>query len=630
MTAPTRVRCRTVDGTPHVLHLTVVGEAGTTGELPARLVSVDGGPPLLQKWVPRTPAGRPGPLGPLDREIRAVHRFAEVFPPDAYPVELPRLRYYDVDGEDPFVLLDPYRGVPATEALPGLTARDRYRLQVGLLRALHLAGAAGMAHGRVGLDVLRWDAAAGTAQLVDFGHAAPAAPHADVRAAGLALWRTAHPGDAAPDPAAADGALGTLLAGVFADPPATPPTPGELLARLREPTGGHAADPHARLAADVYAFEAEVRRKRARRVPERGPGRWDRLRRLVGPAPVEPPAPVRCPVCLDSYPPPDDGLWRRDDDGKYHELIQAGEDPLKRGADLVNTYRRCPNPSQDTAEHYLPANYFAHDPPLVVALVGRPGAGKTHLLAAMVRGVVEHNGLTRHGLTAVPMDLHRHDAYRTSFLEPVGRGERLPGTPERLTDPVEILLLRGARGTRPLVLFDVAGEDLQAVGDGDLARFLVGTDALIFVHGLEPVPDGRGDQALEMSLARLQAVPDLARLPAAIVATKADRLRYHAPVDGWLRFEHSGPDAPDPRVVHLESRDVYAFLHHRGEHGALAPFSVFDRCTLHFASASGGEAAPDRPVFPRGFAPSRVLQPLVAVLAMTGVLDGPGVAEVGS
>lgn len=136
--------------------------------------------------------------------------------------------------------------------------------------------------------------------------------------------------------------------------------------------------------------------------------------------------------------------------------------------------------------------------------------------------------------------------------------------------------------------------------------------------------------AREMSLARLQAVPDLERLPAAIVVTKSDRLRYQPPVDGWLRYEDNSPGPVDPRVVHLESRDVYAFPHRRGELGALAPFSVFNRCTLHFASASGGEAEPDRKVFPRGFEPSRALQPLVSILAMTGLLEGPGMGDVGS
>ncbi|WP_156753385.1 ATP-binding protein [Actinokineospora pegani] len=642
---PTTVHCRAIDGTRHTLRLTVIGETTITGALRSRSVSVESGPVLLQKWVQRTTSGRPGPLGPLDCEIRATHRFAQMFPPDDYPCELPRLRYYDVDSEDPFVLLDPYRGVPATEVVSRLTAHERCRLQVGLLRALHLIAAAGIAHGRVGLDVVRWDATTASAQLVDFEQAMPVELHNDVRDAGLAIWRTAQPahrGKEAPEVAAGDGTLGSLLAGVFVDPPAAPPLPGELLARLREPTEIHAVDARARLAPDFHAFEAAVWRKRERRQEDeerrkRAGGRWPRLRSLVK-RPTSParhdndesPALARCPMCLDSYPLPDNGLWRRDNQGRYHEIPAAGQDGLKRGLDLVNTYRRCPNPSQDATEHFLPANYFAHDPPLVVAMIGRPGAGKTHLLAAMVRGIVEHNGLTPYGLTAVPMDLHRHDAYRTSFLEPVGRGLRLPETPERLTDPAEILLIRGRNSTRPLVLFDVAGEDLQAVGDGELARFLVGADAMIFVHGVDPLPEGRGDQALEMSLARLQAVPDLGRLPAAIVATKSDRLRYQAPVDSWMRSERDSFVPVDPKQSHLESGDVYAFLHHRQEYGALAPFTVFDRCTLHFVSASGSESAPDKQEFPRGFHPSRALQPLVAILAMTGVLEGPELRHIGT
>lgn len=611
------IRCRAVDGSRRTLRLAEVGPAATAGTLPARLVAVDG-ETLLQKWLPRLENGRPAPLDALDAEILATHRFAELFPADAYPTELPRLRFYDVDSEDPFVLLTPYRGVPVPEVLAHMTSQDRRLLQTGLLRALHFAGMVGVVHGRIGHDALRWDAATRSVQLVDFEHAVVGDVRADMWDAGLALWRTEHPehlGSDAPD--LDGGALSTLLAGVFVEP-ASRPTPGELLARLREFPQARAVDLAARLHPGVQAFDAEVQRKRDRQTPVRPTPWWSRLR-LGKPAPG--PALVRCPVCLDSYPAPDDGLWRRDEHGKYHELEAGPQDPLKTELDLVNMYRRCPNPSRDSAEHFLPANYFAHDTPLVVALVGQPTAGKTHLLAAMVREAVERNGLAPYGLTAVPMDLHLHDAYRSCVLEPAGRGQQLPETPERLTGPADILLLRNGDRIRPLVLFDVAGEDLQAVGDAELARFLVGTSAVIFVHGLEPTPDRDGNQALEMSLARLQAVADHQRLPAAIVATKADRLRYQALVSRWLRHHDGGVD---PRLLHLESRDVYAFLHHRQEHAALAPFSVFDRCTLHFVTASGSDAVDA--AYPRGFHPGRVLQPLVAVLAMAGVLDG---AEVG-
>lgn len=665
---PTTVRCRTIDGTPRTLRLTVVGDAAPTGPgLPTRMVSVDGGRPLLQKWVPRTPSGQPGPLDPLDREIQATHRFALFFPRDAYPLELPRLRYYDVDSADPFVLLEPYLGVPVAGVLQQLAAQDRYPLQVGLLRALHLAGAAGLTHGRVALETLRWDAGTRAVQLVDFeraarigernpGGAGPADIRDDVWDAGLAIWRTAYPahtGRAAPDLTPDGGALRTLLAGVFVDPPAARPTPGDLLARLREPTQLRVIDLGAAERASLTAFDQAVQRKRERRraaVARVTPAQswWTRLWSVPtgpGPRPQPPDAPapgvdprlevdprpvlVRCPVCLDSYPLPGDELWRRNG-GQYHQDSPAARDPLKRSFGDLHGYRRCPNPSQDAAEHYLPATYHAYDPPLVVAMIGQPTAGKTHLLAAMIREVVERGGLTPYGLTATPLDLHRHDSYRELFLEPTGHGARLPGTPEQLTDPVDILLISGRNGTRPLAFFDVAGEDLQAVGDGDLARFLIGTNAVIFVHGLEPVPERRGNQALEMSLARLRVVPHLERLPATIVVTKSDRLRYLPPVDRWLRRERD-PLAPiDAGLLHRESRDVYGFLHHRQEHAALAPFSVFNRCTLHFASASGSEAALEKEVFPRGFEPLRVLEPLVAILAMAGMIEGPQARLVGT
>lgn len=655
---PTTICCRAIDGTPRTLRLTVVGKLATTSTcLPARMVSIDGGPQLLQKWVPRTPSGEPGPLDPLDREIRATHRFARLFPRDAYPPELPRLCYYDVDSDEPSVLLEPYRGAPVPEVLQQVAAQDRYQLQVGLLRALHLAGAAGMTHGRVDLDTLRWDAGTKSVQLVDFeraaqigerspgtGDAEPADIRNDIWDAGLAIWRTTYPthtGRGTPDLTVDDsGALSTLLAGVFVDPPAARPTPEDLLARLRESPQVDVVDLGARLRASSNAFDKAVERKRERSREEARvtPSQSWRARfwaALTGPGsrlqPAETPRPaiVRCPVCLDSYPRPDDELWRQND-GQYHQDSSAVRDPSKVDLARLNGYRRCPNPSQDTPEHYLPATYHAYDPPLVVAMIGRPAAGKTHLLAAMIREVVERGGLTPYGLTATPLDLNRHDVYRKAFLEPTEHGVQLPGTPERLTDPVDILLIRGRHGIRPLAFFDVAGEDLQAVGDGELARFLIGTNAVIFVHGLEPTPERRGNQALEMSLARLRAVPDLERLPAAIVATKSDRLRYLPPVDRWLRHERD-PLAPvDAELLHRESRDVYAFLHHRQEHAALAPFSVFDRCTLHFASASGSEASPEKEVFPRGFEPSRVLEPLVAILAMAGMIEGAQARLVGT
>ncbi|MEV0697259.1 hypothetical protein AB0I53_04980 [Saccharopolyspora sp. NPDC050389] len=646
----TEVRCRAVDGTPRTLRLEVIGDAGVSGGgLPTRVVSVDGGPRLLQKWVPRNESGDPGRLRPLDREIRALHRFALTFPHDGYPPELPRLWYYDVDGDEPFVLVEPYRGKPVEGLLPELGAQHRYRLQVGLLRALHLAAVAGMTHGRVDLEALRWDSETRTVQLVDFERAAGIGEQRgsadgrcvdvrdDVWDAGLTLWRTVHPhtGRGAPDLTVDGGALSTLLDGVFVNPPEVRPTPADLLTRLREPTDVPVLMPGSALVPGVEAYKNLLRRKReqaAAQAAQDAPSRsWLPWRRASKSEVDHQPVLVRCPVCLDSYPRPlpDDELWRHED-GEFVKDDSSSLDPQKRQFRNLSGYRRCPNPSDDADEHFLPATYYDHGPPLVVALIGRPSAGKTHLLAAMLREVVDRGGLTPYGLTATALDLHRHDRYRRQTLEPAERGERLPGTPEGLTDPAEILLISGPGGSRPLVFFDVAGEDLQAVGDSRLARFLIGTGALIFAHGLEPAPERVGNQAFEMSLARLRAVPDFERLPAAVVATKSDRLRYLPPIDHWLRHRNGAMAAVDPVLLHMESSSVFAFLHGRGDHAALAPFSVFDRCTLHFVSASGSEAVPGEERFPRGFEPVRVLEPLVAVLAMAGMIEGTPAGRVGT
>jgi hypothetical protein len=219
---------------------------------------------LVQNWVPRTDSGKPGPLDQLDREILATHRFAQLFPSDTYPRELPRLRYYDVDSEDPFILLAAYRGVPATEVLPHMTAQDRHRLQISLLRALHFVGAAGMAHGRVDHDVLRWDSETRSVQLINFEYATPADIREDMWDAGLAVWRTTHlehTGSEAPHLDADSGALRALLADVFVDP-ADRPSPADLLTRLREPTQIRVIDLDAQLQPGMRAFDSAMQRKR--------------------------------------------------------------------------------------------------------------------------------------------------------------------------------------------------------------------------------------------------------------------------------------------------------------------------------------------------------------------------------
>ncbi|MEU5261135.1 hypothetical protein [Amycolatopsis sp. NPDC021455] len=323
--------------------------------------------------------------------------------------------------------------------------------------------------------------------------------------------------------------------------------------------------------------------------------------------------------------------------GGYKTIDLATLSPSKQ-ADLARRgYRPCPNPSGDSVPHYLPATYADYGDPLVIGLVGGSGSGKTHLLTAMIRETYR-GGLGPHRVHAAALDFRRHTAFRTNFVEPFEDGGALPATSHGVFEAADILLLRGPGGTRPVTFVDVAGEDLESTEAlNSSTRFLLAVNAVIFVCAPEDtsapgVLTGSENKSFEMAVERLDGLPGgAARVPASIVVTKSDRLRYLPPADRWLRRHDPALDAARIRA---ESRDVYAYLHRIGAAASLRPFDAFTRCTLHFASASGGDALPvagrdGEYYFPRGISPVRVLEPLVAVLAMTGMITGPEADKVG-
>jgi hypothetical protein len=359
---------------------------------------------------------------------------------------------------------------------------------------------------------------------------------------------------------------------------------------------------------------------------------------VPAPAPAAPVRMLRCPTCADEIPWGGSGkvsVW--DDTGlRYEEIDVGGMDARKRADILRRGYRRCPNPSGDTPEHYLPATYADYDNPLVIGLVGLSSSGKTHLLTAMIREAYR-GGLQPFGVRTTALDLQRHASFRTNYIKRFDRGDVLPGTGAEVVDAADIMLLRGPGGAWPVTFFDVAGETLvDHRVQSRAARFLLAVNAVIFVHapgdpGTGPGPEHGENVAFDLAMERISAsLGSEVDIPAAIALTKSDRLRFVPPADRWLR---RGTERElDSRRIRAESRDVFAYLHTTGALAALSPFSVFPKCTLHFVSASGGDASgtggSNR--FHRGVRPMRVLEPLISILAMTGFLAGSESEKVGA
>lgn len=349
---------------------------------------------------------------------------------------------------------------------------------------------------------------------------------------------------------------------------------------------------------------------------------------------------IECPVCLDRIPAEGEQLYEFVG-GQPQPKVLPSSASLTKTADITrNSYRLCPNPSGDVAKHYLPTALTSlpnMHPPIVVGFVGASQSGKTHLLATMV-GAIQRGELQRYGLSASPMDPDRHQKFMSRATNAlIERHERIPGTKHGVNDIADVFMVTSpVTGTWPLTFFDIAGEDLTQVGT--TGRFLAGAKALVFVvdpglamgwSGTEAETHGRsslGDDTFGAVLARIDHGQPLLDVPAVVVINKSDRLRFRPPVDAWLRSPSA--NRIDLERIQAESRDAFALLFEHQAQSWLQPYYRCRRATLHFATATGGEVGHDER-YPRGVRPGRVLEPLVALLAMTGVLTGPGYDEVG-
>ncbi len=376
---------------------------------------------------------------------------------------------------------------------------------------------------------------------------------------------------------------------------------------------------------------------------------------------------VRCPICLNEFVWDDvRQLYERVDTPvaaeRYRPLeIPATTSTLKRRDRELDAWKRCPdNDGELTAndgskiDHYLPAAYAKYGRPLVIGFVGFAESGKSHLLASMV-GEIEYGRLEALGLGVDPVDAGIHENYLSEFVDPLfndgeaiqsdGIGESASGA--EFKDA--FLLSNPDLGvTRAVTFFDISGEILAE--KSPYTQFILAMDALIFVVdpyvAIRDPADGstegnrplRRDRAFATVLHRFRDQEGAREKPVAIAITKCDRWRFEQPVSSWLRRDglssYRSARQPDLATIWEESADAFAFLHQNHAQAWLRPYSVFSRATLHFVSATGSEAV--EPLSPRngdvnapavgvkrysrGVRPKRVLDPLAAILAMSGML----------
>ncbi|KAB2591008.1 hypothetical protein F5983_19350 [Streptomyces arboris] len=614
----------------------------------------DQGQQCVQVFLPAADAANPAARALLDTEAGTALQLARALENTAYAHLFPTLIGYELDTPEPFLLYAAPRGIPVGRT-HGLSSTDQPVFARDLTLALCLLDGQGLVPRGVSPATVLWDGTSvqlwgleGVARAgrprTPWGRAPYCSPEQQ-RGEGLvdardAVWSAAQvlyqlatgrpgPADRAPADLAQHRALAGTLPGAFAPTAGARPSPATLLELLAPGEAGRAALTAAADGARPHQ-EAYAQALHAKRRAAPAPAEEAEEEKVHGE--------VLCPYCLEGIQLDLGKLFVPDDQMQYQPLdLSRITNPARREDEMRAAVQQC-TADPDFPEHHIPVPYLTHGRPLTVAMIGQSSTGKSHLLTQMIAAITD-GGLKPHGVTHQSVNPEQHARFVRERVQPLRSGQVLDHTGALGLDGfarfAESLLLTDARGrVRPIAFFDIAGEDLVRT-DGAL-RFLLGIDALVFVVDPAlalPLPqldearqrvgsqvDRDGDAAFGTVLDRLPRKGPYLETPAAMVLGKSDLLRFQPPVDRWLGEDPPAALGPDHFLE--ESGDVYAFLRRYAGQAWLRPFDAFRRCTLHIASATGGQENQGR--FPAGTGPRRVLEPLLSLLAMHGIIEAPG------
>ncbi|MFI9051641.1 hypothetical protein [Streptomyces sp. NPDC053427] len=615
----------------------------------------DEGQQCVQVRLAAADAANPAARALLDTETRTALHLHRVLDDTAYAPLFPQIIGYELDAAEPYLLYAAPRGTAAARTHV-MGAFDQRVFARDLMLALCLLDGQGLVLRGISPATVLWDGTSvqlwGLEGVARAGQPrtrwgrAPFCPPEQRRAEGLVdsrdmVWSAAQvlyqlvtgrpgPAERAPADLAEHRVLAETLRGAFAPLAADRPTPARLLDLL--------APGAARRSALTVPADATHTHREA----------FAQALHLKRQAPPEPsPAAGRsngevlCPYCLETIQLDLTALFVTDSKMQYQPLDVSGiRNPLRREDIMRSAVQKC-TADPEFPEHFIPVPYLTHGRPLTVVMVGQSSTGKSHLLTQMIAEITD-GGLEPFGLKWQSVNPEQHARFVRERVQPLRNGKVLDHTGALGLDGfarfVESLLITDAKGqVRPVAFFDLGGEDL--VRTDAALRFLLGVDAMLFVVDPAlalPLPqldharerwglavNRDGDLAFGTVLDRLPKNGPYLDVAAAMVLAKADLLRFQPPVDRWL--DQPSPTSLDPALVRAESRDVYGLLRRHSGQAWLRPFDAIRRCTLHIASATGGQE--DQGRYPAGARPRRVLEPLLSLLAMHGLIDVPGGAE---